>query len=79
MINPFQMRLQAFVEQMARMVVPGDDDPAMAARVKAAQVEMNTGDDDVEGDVLACTDDEFLCSETLTLWEMIREARELLK
>ena len=28
-----------------------------------------------ESDLIACADDEFLCSEALTLWGMIRKAR----
>jgi hypothetical protein len=30
-----------------------------------------------ESDMIACADDEFLCSEALALWAMIRKAREL--
>ena len=30
-----------------------------------------------ESDIVACADDEFLCSETLALWAMIRKARAL--
>jgi hypothetical protein len=29
-------------------------------------------------DVIVAADDEFLCGEALTLWRVIREARELL-
>lgn len=30
-------------------------------------------------DMIVNADDEFLCGETLTLWRLIREARELLE
>ena len=30
-----------------------------------------------ESDIIACADDELLCSETLALWAMIRKARML--
>ena len=30
-------------------------------------------------DVIVNADDEFLCGETLTLWRLIRETRQLLK
>ena len=30
-----------------------------------------------ESDVIACADNEFLCSEALALWAMIRKARAL--
>ena len=32
-----------------------------------------------ESDLIACADDEFLCSEALTLWVMIRKARALIE
>jgi hypothetical protein len=32
-----------------------------------------------ESDLVACADDEFLCSEALALWAMIRKARELVR
>jgi hypothetical protein len=32
-----------------------------------------------ESDLIACADDEFLCSEVLTLWAMIRQARSLIE
>jgi hypothetical protein len=44
-----------------------------AARETGCPVEQVT-----DGDVIANADDEFLCSETLTLWGLTREARELL-
>jgi hypothetical protein len=31
-----------------------------------------------ESDIVACADDEFLCSEALALWAMIRKARALI-
>ena len=30
-----------------------------------------------ESDIIACADDEFLCSEALALWALIRKARAL--
>jgi len=32
-----------------------------------------------KSDIIASADDEFLCSEALTLWAMIRKARVLAK
>ena len=73
--DPFK----AFVEQMARMTVPGDNDDAMIARVKAANEEIGACVEDPAENVIVCADDEFLCNETQAFWSMIREARELLK
>jgi hypothetical protein len=32
-----------------------------------------------ESDIIACADDESLCSEALALWAMIRKARALVR
>jgi hypothetical protein len=32
-----------------------------------------------ESNVIACADDEFLCSEAMALWAMIRKARALVR
>jgi len=69
-----------FVKKMARLLVPEDDVEEMrerrkqAARESGCLVEQMTDED-----VIVNADDEFLCSETLTLWKLTREARELLK
>ena len=69
-----------FVKKMARLLVPEDDVEEMrerrkqAARESGCLVEQMTGED-----VIVNADDEFLCGETLTLWSLIRVARDLLK
>lgn len=79
-------KFRAFVEQMARMVVPGDDDEDMQARVLRARDEVGYGNYDppeddfvAEDAVLAAADDGFLSSETSAFWDMVRAARELLR
>jgi hypothetical protein len=74
MSDPFK----EFVEQIARLAVPEDDTDESRGRREAAASEAGTpiGELD-ESDIVACADDEFLCSETLALWAMIRQARAL--
>ena len=69
-----------FVEQMARLTLPEDDTEENQERREAAASESGTpiGELD-ESDLIACADDEFLCSEALTLWVLIRMARELMQ
>jgi hypothetical protein len=70
--------VKEFVEQIARLAVPEDDTEESWGRREAAASESGTpiGELD-ESDLVACADDEFLCSEALALWAMIRKAREL--
>ena len=74
MSDPFK----EFVEEMARLTVPEDDTEENRGRREAAASESGTpiGELD-ESDLVACADDEFLCSEALALWAMIRKARAL--
>ena len=75
MSDPFQ----EFVEQMARLAVPEDDSEESRGRREAAASESGTPISELdESDLIACADDEFLCSEALTLWAMIRKARALI-
>jgi hypothetical protein len=76
MSNPFK----EFVEQTARLSIPEDDTEDNRERREAAASESGTpiGELD-ESDLIACADDEFLCSEALTLWVLIRMARELMQ
>jgi hypothetical protein len=74
MSDPFK----EFVEQMARLAVPEDDIEESRARREAAASELGTSISELdESDIVAAADDEFLCSEALALWAMIRKAREL--
>ena len=76
MSDPFK----EFVEQMARLAVPEDDTEENRERREAAASESGTPISELdESDIIACADDEFLCSEALTLWAMIRKARALAK
>jgi hypothetical protein len=70
--------LKEFVEEMARLTIPGDDTEESRGRRETAASESGTpiGELD-ESDMIACADDEFLCSEALALWAMIRKASEL--
>jgi hypothetical protein len=69
-----------FVKKMARLLVPEDDVEEMCERRKQMAHEAGSPVEEVtEEDVIVNADDEFLCSETLTLWRLIRETRELLK
>ena len=65
-------------EQMARLAVPEDDIEENQERREAAASESGTPISELdESDLVASADDEFLCSETLALWAMIRKARVL--
>ena len=75
MSDPFK----EFVEEMARLTVPEDDTEESRGRRETAAFELGTPICELdEFDIVACADDEFLCSEALTLWAMIRKARELI-
>jgi hypothetical protein len=69
-----------FVEEVARLAVPEDETDECRKRRETAASESGTpiGELD-ESDLIACADDEFLCSETLALWAMIRKARALVR
>ncbi len=76
MSDPFK----EFVEQMARMAVPEDDTEDNRRRREVAASDSATPISELdESDLVACADDEFLCSEALALWAMIRKARELVR
>ena len=67
-----------FVEEMARLTVPEDDTEESRGRREAAASESGTPISELdESDTVACADDEFLCSEALALWALIRKARAL--
>jgi hypothetical protein len=73
-------KFREFVKMMARLLVPEDDVEDMLERRKEAALETGYPIEQVaDEDVIANADDEFLCGETLTLWGLIRDARELLK
>jgi hypothetical protein len=75
MSDPFK----ELVEQLARLSVPEDDTAENWERREAAVSELGTQISELdESDLIACADDEFLCSEALTLWAMIRKARVLI-
>jgi hypothetical protein len=74
MSDPFK----EFVEEMARLVVPEDDTEKSRGRRETAASELGTRTSELdESDIIACADDEVLCSEALALWAMIRKARAL--
>jgi hypothetical protein len=76
MSDPFK----EFVEEMARLAVPEDDTEENRGRREAAASESGTPISELdESDLVARADDEFLCSEALALWAMIRKARELVR
>ena len=76
MSNPFK----EFVEEMARLAVPDDDTEESRRRREAAASELGTPIGELDAsDIVACADDEFLCSEALALWAMIRKARKLVR
>ena len=76
MSNPFK----EFVEEMARLAVPKDDTEESRGRCEAAASDSGTAIDELdESDIVASADDEFLCSEALALWAMIRKARALIR
>jgi hypothetical protein len=67
------------VEQMARLAVPEDDTEGNRERREAAASESETPISELdESDIIASADDEFLCSEALALWALIRQARALI-
>jgi hypothetical protein len=75
MSQPFK----ELVEQLAGLSVPEDDTKENGERRETAASESGTPIRDLDdSDLIACADDEFLCSEALTLWVMIRKARALL-
>ena len=75
MSDPFK----EFVAQMARLAVPEDDTEDNCERRVAAASESGTPISELdESNIVACADDEFLCSEALALWAMIRKARALI-
>ena len=64
---------------MARLSVPEDNTEENWERREIAASESGTPISELdESDLIACADDEFLCSEVLTLWAMIRKARALI-
>ena len=64
---------------MARLLDPEDETEENWERRKIAASESGTPIRELdESDLIACADDEFLCSEVLTLWAMIRKARALI-
>ena len=69
MSDPFK----EFVEEMARLAVPEDDTEDNRRLHEVASSESGTpiGELD-ESDLIASADDEFLCSEVLALWALIR-------
>jgi hypothetical protein len=74
MSNPFK----ELVEEIARLAVPEDDNEENRGRREAAASESGTPISELgESDIVASADDEFLCSEALALWAMIRKARGL--
>ena len=72
MSDPFR----EFVEQMARLAVPEENRERRETAASESGTPINELD---ESDLIACADDEFLCSEALTLWAMIRKARALIR
>jgi hypothetical protein len=73
-------KFREFVRTTARLLVPEDDVEEMFERRKEAARQTGCPVAQVaDEDVIVNADDEFLCSETLTLWRLVREARELLK
>ena len=72
--------IRDFVRKIARLLVPEDDVENMSERRKQAAYEAGCPIEEAsDEDVIVNADDEFLCRETLTLWRLIRESRELLK
>jgi hypothetical protein len=73
-------KFREFVKKMARLLVPEDGVEEMRERRREAAHETGSPVEEVtDEDVIVNADDEFLCGETLTLWSLIRETRELLK
>ena len=76
MSDPFK----ELVEQLARLSLPEDDTEDNRERRQIAASESGTPISELdESDLIACADDQFLCSEALTLWAMIRQARSLIE
>ena len=76
MSDPFK----EFVEEMARLAVPEDDTEENRGRREAAASKSGRPTTELdESDLIASADDEFLCSEALTLWAMIRKAWALIR
>jgi hypothetical protein len=74
MSDPFKK----FVVQIARLAVPEDDTEENRGRREAAASESGTPISELdESDIVTSADDEFLCSEALALWALIRKACEL--
>ena len=72
-------KFREFVKKMARLLVPEDDVEEMVERRREAARESGRPVVQVtDEDVIVAADDEFPCGEALTLWRVIREARELL-
>ena len=72
-------RFKEFVEELARVTIPEDNSDENRSRRETAASELGTSIGELdESDILASADDEFLCSETLALWTMVRKARELM-
>ena len=73
-------KFREFVKKVAGLRVPEDDLEEMRERRKQAAHETGCPVEEVtDEDVIVNADDEFLCSEALTLWSLIRETRELLR
>ena len=69
MKDPFK----EFIEEMARLTVPEDDTEENRSRRETAASESGTPISELdESDIVASADDEFLCSEALALWALIR-------
>jgi hypothetical protein len=65
---------------MSRLTVPEDDTEENRGRREAAASESGTPISELdESDIVASADDEFLCSEALALWALIRKARAATK
>jgi hypothetical protein len=74
MSDPFK----EFVEEIARLTIPEDDTEESRGQREVAASESGTPISELdESDIVASADDEFLCSEALALWAMIRKARAL--
>lgn len=80
-----------FIQQIARMIVPGDDTESMRKRVAEGMSVIGkpawcytpppnwAEDTDPDEAVLTEAGDDYLTSETVALWALVRQARELLK
>jgi hypothetical protein len=71
-------QFNSFVEYIARLAIPEDDTEDNRGRREAAASDSGTPISELdESDIVASADDEFLSSEALALWAMIRKARAL--